>query len=213
MNAKAGRESGRERIIRTAYALFSRWGTRAVGVDTVIAQAGVAKMTLYRNFASKEDLILAFLQRREKRWTRDWLQAEAERRADTPGGRLLAIFDVFADWFGRADYEGCAFVTTLLEVDDPSSPVHRASVQHLANIRTFLSELAAEAGVSDSDAFARQWHILMKGSIVTAQEGDREAAERARQLGALLLAQHGIAVDEGERHALRDESAATHRHA
>lgn len=212
MNERAGRESGRERIIRTAYALFSRWGTRAVGIDTVIARAGVAKMTLYRNFASKDDLILAFLQRREKCWTRDWLQAEAESRADTPEGRLLAIFDVFAEWFGRADYEGCAFLTTLVEVDDPSSPVHQASAQHLANIRRFVSDLADEAGVIDSDAFARQWHILMKGSIVAAQEGDRDAAARARELGALLLAQHGLAVQDSAGRAL-GASSARHRQA
>lgn len=193
MNVRGGRESGRERIIRTAYTLFSRWGTRAVGVDTVIAHAGVAKMTLYRNFPSKDDLILAFLRRREERWTRDWLQAEAERRGATPEQRLTAIFDVFTEWFDRADYEGCPFITTMLEVEEPSSPVHQASVQYLANIRAFVSDLAAEAGVADSDDFARQWHILMKGSIVAAKEGDREAATRARELGELLLAHHGIA--------------------
>ena len=88
-------ESARERILGTAYELFSRYGTRAVGVDRIVAESGVAKMTLYRNFASKDELILAFLERREQRWTRQWLQAEAERRGSTPAQRLLAIFDVF----------------------------------------------------------------------------------------------------------------------
>src|SRR5829696_7711189 len=84
---------GRERILETAYELFSRHGTRAVGVDRIVAEAGAAKMTLYRNFASKEELIIAFLDAREERWTRGWLQAEVEARAETPAGRLLAIFD------------------------------------------------------------------------------------------------------------------------
>ena len=90
---------GRERILDTAYELFSRHGTRAVGVDRIIADAGTAKMTLYRHFASKDELVLAFLAEREERWTRGWLQAEVERRAQQPRERLLAIFDVFGAWF------------------------------------------------------------------------------------------------------------------
>lgn len=187
-------ESGRERVVRAAYDLFSRQGIRAVGVDAIISAAGVAKMTLYRNFASKDDLIVAFLQRRENRWTRGWLQRESTRRGDTPVECLLAIFDVFGEWFARADFEGCSFVTTLLEVTDPESPVRQASIRHLANIRSYLGELAAAAGVADPEPFARQWHILMKGSIIAATEGDTQAAARARELGVLLLAQHGIAA-------------------
>jgi AcrR family transcriptional regulator len=181
--------AARERIVEAAYDLFSRQGIRAVGVDTIIAQSGVAKMTLYRNFASKDELVLEFLRVREQRWTRDWLQAEAERRATTADGRLLAIFDVFHDWFQLDAFEGCSFVNVLLEVTDVQSPVRRASVEHLATIRTFVAGLAVEAGIEDPDSFARQWHILMKGSIVSAGEGDREAARRAQGLGKLLLAE------------------------
>ena len=181
--------AARGRIVDAAYELFSRNGLRAVGVDTIIAESGVAKMTLYRNFPSKDELILEFLRVREERWTRDWLQAEAERRATTPDGRLLAIFDVFDEWFQLDDFEGCSFVNVLLEVTDLESPVRRASVEHLATIRTFVARLAVEARIADPDGFARQWHILMKGSIVSAGEGDRLAARRARELVRLLLAQ------------------------
>ena len=186
-------ESGRERVMRAAYDLFSRQGTRTVGVDAVIGEAGVAKMTLYRNFASKDDLILAFLERREALWTHGWVRAESQRRGDTPAQRLLAIFEIFGEWFAQPDFEGCSFITTLLEVTARDSPVRNASVVHLANIRGYLCELATEAGVEDSDSFARQWHILMKGSIVAAAEGDIHAASRARELGMLLLDHHGIA--------------------
>ncbi|MGI8780450.1 MAG: TetR/AcrR family transcriptional regulator [Solirubrobacteraceae bacterium] len=188
-----GPASGRERVLATAYDLFSRHGTRAVGVDRIIAESGVAKMTLYRNFASKEELILAFLERREQQWTRAWLQAEVERRASTPAGRLLAIFDTFGEWFAREGFEGCSFINVMLEVTEPGHPVRNACVLHLAEIRAFLSALAEAAGVEDPDAVARQWHILMKGSIVAAAEGDLKAAARARELGELLLARHGAA--------------------
>jgi AcrR family transcriptional regulator len=168
--------NARERILDTAYALFSRYGVRAVGVDTVVAEAGVAKMTLYRHFPSKDDLVLAFLERREERWTRAWLQAEVERRASAPSERLLAIFDVFDEWFHRDDFEGCAFINVLLEVEDRTHPVHLAAVARLASIRSFLAELAEQAGVRSPDSFSRQWHMLMKGSIVAAGEGDQNAA-------------------------------------
>ena len=82
----------------------------------------------------------------------------------------------------------------MLELPDPASPVREACVKHLAEIRSFLSDLAGQAGIADPDAFARQWHILMKGSIVAAAEGDADAAARARELGSLLLERHGVAV-------------------
>jgi AcrR family transcriptional regulator len=189
-----GRDSGRERVLETAYRLFSRHGTRAVGVDRIIAESGVAKMTLYRNFASKDDLILAFLERREERWTRSWLQETVKERAATPAQQLLAIFDVFGEWFAREDFEGCSFINVMLELDDPGSPVRRESVRQLSEIRDFIAGLAKEAGVEEADAFARQWHILMKGCIVAAAEGDRQAAARACELGTLLLCHHGIEI-------------------
>jgi AcrR family transcriptional regulator len=152
-------------------------------------------MTLYRNFGSKDELALAFLRDREERWTHGWLQAEAMARGATPAERLLAIFDVFGEWFRREDYEGCAFITGLLELDDRAAPVRVACARHLENIRTFVRGLAVAAGVPPdrADGFARQWHILMKGSIVAAAEGDRDAAGRARELGELLLARDGVA--------------------
>jgi AcrR family transcriptional regulator len=186
--------SARERILETAYELFSRHGTHAVGVDAIVSGSGVAKMSLYRNFGSKDELILAFLRVREERWSRGWLEAEVKRRADTPAGRLLAVFDVFGEWFARTDYEGCAFVNVMLGIDDRAHPVRQATVEHLANIRAFLRDLAEEAGIADPDGFARQWHILMKGSLIAAAEGDVDAARRASQLGRLLLASHGLLI-------------------
>jgi hypothetical protein len=107
---------------------------------------------------------------------------------------MLAIFDTFGEWFAREDFEGCSFINVMLEVTDTGHPVHAASVLHLANIRDFLRELALEAGIDDADGVARQWHILMKGSIVAAAEGDVHAGARARELGELLLDRYGVAA-------------------
>ncbi|MGB9183224.1 MAG: TetR/AcrR family transcriptional regulator [Solirubrobacteraceae bacterium] len=177
----------RERLLAASYELFSSHGVQAVGVEAIIERSGVARQTMYRHFGSKQDLVLAFLERRERLWTRDWLQAEAERRAEDPGERLLAIFDVFDEWFHRPDFEGCSFINVLLEHPDEKHPLHKASTTYLAGIRGFLHRLAEQAGVQDADGFARQWHILMKGSIVAAGEGDREAARRAQSVARLLL--------------------------
>jgi AcrR family transcriptional regulator len=181
----------RERILQTAYDLFSRHGIRAVGVDRIIAASGVAKMSLYRHFRSKDELVLAFLRQREERWTREWLVAEATRRGETGAERLLAIFDVFGEWFAEPDFEGCSFINVLLEFDEVDHPIRIATTGHLATIRGLVRGFAEEAGVDDPEAVACQWHILMKGSIVAAGEGDVGAAQRARALGELLLEREG----------------------
>jgi AcrR family transcriptional regulator len=186
--------SARERILETAYDLFSRHGVRAVGVDRIVASSGVAKMSLYRHFQSKDDLVLVFLQEREQRWTRDWLHAEASCRGETGAERMLAIFDVFDEWFRKPDFEGCSFINVLLEFDDRDHPIRHATTAHLATIRGLVREFAEDAGVSDPEAVACQWHILMKGSIVAAGEGDVLAAQRARALGRLLLQSEGVSA-------------------
>ncbi len=180
----------RERILRTAYDLFARRGTRGVGIDEVIARAGVAKATFYRHFPSKDDLVLAFLQRREEVWTLDFVEAGAQRRGSTAEEQLLAIFDVFHDWFQRReDFEGCSFINVLLELGW-AHPAGQASIEYLHNIRTIVAGMATEAGLRDPAEFARSWHILMKGAIIAAAEGDTEAAQRAKAMGRLLIEQH-----------------------
>ena len=179
----------RERILASAYELFSRRAIRDVGVDEVIEQAGVAKATLYRHFPSKDDLVVAFLERREERWTLAWVEAEARRRGTTPEEQLLAIFELFDEWFQRDDFEACSFINVLLEMG-PAHPAGQASVRHLATIRTVVGRLAEEAALRDPASFAHAWHILMKGSIVSATEGDAQAAQRARSMARLLIEQH-----------------------
>ena len=183
-------QSARERILDTAYELFSHRGIHDVGVDELVERAGVAKATLYRHFPSKDELVLAFLKQREQIWTYGWVEREARRRGGTPEEQLLGIFDLFDEWFHRDDFEGCSFVNVLLEFGDLDHPVGRASADYLENIRSVVRNLALEAGLRDPQAFALSWHILMKGSIVQAAEGDRDAAKRAQALGGLLIEEH-----------------------
>ncbi len=182
--------TARQRILDTAYELFSTRGLRGVGVEEVIERAGVAKATLYRHFRSKDELALAFLARREELWTKGWVEAGARKRGATPEEQLLAIFDLFDAWFQRDDFEGCSFINVLLEIGNLEHPVGRASADHLANIRSVVATLAEEAGIRDPEDFARSWHILMKGSIVQAGEGDRDAAKRAKAMARSLIDQY-----------------------
>jgi AcrR family transcriptional regulator len=176
----------RERLINAAYDLFSRDGVSQVGIDTILARSGCAKASLYSNFKTKVELAIAFLDKREAIWTRGWLESEIKRRARTPEGRLLAIFDVFDGWFHKKSFEGCSFINVLLESRE-GSPVRQAAAIHLAKIRTIVRGLAEEANLQEPEKFAQAWHMLMKGSIVSAGEGNRNAARDAKYAAQLVL--------------------------
>lgn len=180
----------RQRILEAAYELFSHRGIRAVGVDEVIERAGVAKATLYRHFPSKDQLVLAFLDLRQERWMHDFMYGEPSELRELPADqRLLSIFDSFDDWFRQEDFEACPFIKALLEMG-PGHPAGRASIGHLESIRHVGRRLAEEAQLRDTDEFSRSWHLLIKGSIVAAAEGDREAVRRAKSMAGALIGEH-----------------------
>jgi AcrR family transcriptional regulator len=186
-NGADGVRGARERILSASYELFSRRGVQSVGIDAILTHSGVARQTLYRHFPSKQALVLAFLERRDRVWTRGWLQHEVELRATDPAQRLLAMFDLLDEWFHRPDYECCSFIKVMLASADRSDPIHRAGAAYLAGVRNFIEEQARRAGIADAESFARTWHILMNGSMVAAYEGDRGAAQRAKLIAASLL--------------------------
>jgi AcrR family transcriptional regulator len=181
-----GRSRPRERLIDAAYDLFCRQGVSQVGIDTILAKSGCAKASLYSNFKTKVELAIAFLDRREAVWTRGWLEAEIKRRAKNPEARLLAIFDVFDEWFHKRSFEGCSFINVLLE-SKVDSPIRHAAAFHLAKIRTIVRDLATQAELREPERFAQAWHMLMKGSIVAAGEGNRNAARDAKRAARLVL--------------------------
>ena len=177
------------RILDAAYELFSHRGIRDIGISELIDRAGVAKATFYRHYRSKDDVELAFLARRDELWTVNQMVAGARSRGTTPTQQLLAIFDVFGDWFLREDFEACSFINGLLE-RGPSHPLGRSSIDYLARIRDHVQTLAEEAGLARPEEFARSWHILMKGSIVSATEGDMKAAARAQEMAGWRIEHH-----------------------
>ena len=179
----------RERILATAYGLFMQRGIRDVGINELIREAGTAKATFYYHFPSKDDLVLAFFERREELFTVGYLVAESSRRGTTPEERLLAIFDVLDEWFHRPDYESCSYIKVLFELGH-SHPLGRASAEYLTKIRGSIEELAGEAGLDDPEEFSHAWMLLMKGAIVAAAESDARAAQRAKPLAQWLISQH-----------------------
>jgi AcrR family transcriptional regulator len=187
--AESGPAHSVDRILAVAYELFSTRGVRDVGVNELIERSGVAKATFYRHFPSKDSLVFAFLEQRDKQWTVDGILSEARRRGSTPQEQLLAIFDVFGDWFRREDFEACSFVRVMLEMG-PAHRLGRASIDYLAKIRGHVQDVAEEAGLVRPEEFAQSLLILMKGSIIQALEGDALAAERARQMAVWLIGHH-----------------------
>ena len=175
-----------ERLLETAYELFSARGVRDVGVDELVERAGVAKATLYRHFSSKDELILAFLQLREERWTTGWLEESVRARGGTPEERLLTVFDLFDEWFREPDYAGCPFIKVMVEMG-PGHPAGAASIEHMNTIRELLAELATDAGFRDPDELALSLHLLLCGSIIQASLGNATAAERARHMTQAVL--------------------------
>lgn len=177
----------RDRLIEVAADLFYRNGIHATGVDRILAEASVAKMTLYKHFKSKEDLIIAAFERSEKEW-REWFVSAVEGRAIEPKAKLLAIFDALEEYFDRDGWNGCPFIKASSEFPDLENPVHRVAAHHQKMTRAYLTDIAAEAGAPDPGALAAQLHVLLEGAIATAQlTGDTSVVKDARAAGALLV--------------------------
>jgi AcrR family transcriptional regulator len=176
----------REELIDAALRLFSRQGYRATGIDTILAEAGAAKMTLYHHFKSKDELIVAALQKRDAEW-RAWFQRRVDDLADTPREKLRALFDVLEEWFRHGDYHGCSFGQAATEFREPGHAVHRMATEHKQRMFEYIRDVADQAGARNADLLARQLGLLMEGAIIHMEvfrEPDvaRTAADAAQKL-------------------------------
>jgi AcrR family transcriptional regulator len=180
-------EGARERILKAANELFYSKGIRNVGIDEIIAQAGVAKASLYKHFESKDLLVLEWVRQRHEAW-RQSLDSAAAKAGSGPRERLLAVFDELQVDCCRKSYRGCAFVNAMIELADPSHPAHVASLEHKKALREYMRNLAAEAGVKDPDGTAAHLAMLYEGAVVTSQaEGNMDAARRAREIAETII--------------------------
>lgn len=185
-------QSRRDQLIDTALGLFNREGYHATGIDRILAEAGVAKMTLYKHFKSKNDLILAALMRRDERWLAWFLEALERHAQQRPGagGRLLAVFDALEDWFQGPDFYGCMFIKAAAEYPDLEDPIHAAAALHHRNVLSHLRALAQQAGAKRPAKLAREILLLVEGAIaVTQVNGQVGAAREATHVAEILIAQ------------------------
>jgi AcrR family transcriptional regulator len=177
----------RDHLIDTAVDLFYRNGFHATGVDRILDVAGVARMTLYNHFRSKDELIIAALRRRDEQF-RNWFMRAVESRAAEPSQRLHLLFNVLQDWFTEKGFSGCMFINASAEFSDRDHPVHKVAAEHKMLMLRYLRELTRTAGVADSDQLAEELMLLMEGAIVMAYvTGDRNAAANAARAAARLI--------------------------
>ncbi len=185
----------RDQLIDTALELFNRDGYRATGIDKILAESGVAKMTLYNHFGSKDELIVAALERRDARW-RDWFRHAVERRAETPHGRLLAVFDALEEWFAQPDFQGCMFMRAASEYCGCDDPIHAVAAEHQRLLLAELRDLAAAAGAQRPAKLAREILLLVMGAIVATQVNGPVDAGKAAKKAAEVLIEEALAAPE-----------------
>ncbi|AKM42725.1 TetR/AcrR family transcriptional regulator [Burkholderia contaminans] len=158
----------RERILQTASELFYREGTRAVGVDLIVAQAGVAKTSLYRHFTTKDDLIEAFLLREDADFWAHWDAVAAQYRR-TPREELDAQLHWIGERIARPGYRGCPQINIAAEYADGNHPARKVAVAHKRELRRRLAELAAAIGVDEPETFALRLATVIDGALSSGQ--------------------------------------------
>lgn len=177
----------REKILATAFRLFYAQGLRAAGIDTIIAESGVAKATFYKYFPAKDDLILAYLERVDGVWTGQ-LHAAAEAAGEDPAAQLVGLFDALTTACRRDGYRGCAFINAAAE-SASGTRVHDRTVAHKQQIRAWIRDLAVRAGAQDPDQLARGLTLLLDGGLASGVlDGGPDAAAAAGAAAAQLVA-------------------------
>jgi AcrR family transcriptional regulator len=187
---EATRTSAREIILQTAADLFFREGFRAVGVDTIIKQADIAKMTLYRHFPSKDDLIVAYLQdANNKFWT--WFNASISQTEDQPVSQLIAFFQALEKLVTAPQCYGCPFLNAVVDFPDESHPGHQVALEHKQAVRARFRELAEWAGARAPDTLADQLLLLMDGAFMAVRMfGSNNPAAQVAKAAEILIAAH-----------------------
>jgi AcrR family transcriptional regulator len=174
-------KTGRGRLVAAAIELFYRHGFSAVGIDHVVAAAGVTKTTFYKHFESKDDLMVAAVNRRDEWETQAWNRAVRELAGDDPAAQFLAMFDLLDRLFNHPDFHGCMFVNAAMEFPNPHDPVHQAAAARNRRMRDQRRDLARAAGAAPAAAetFADCFTALVEGALSLRQTQGRNDAARA----------------------------------
>jgi AcrR family transcriptional regulator len=174
-----------DRILDTASRLFYARGVRAVGVDLIIAESGVAKATFYKHFPSKDDLVLAYLDQVDATWTGQ-LRTAAEAAGPDPRDQLVGLFDALTTACRRDGYRGCAFINAAAEAV-PGTPVHLRTIAHKQAVHAWIRQLAVQAGADNPNALARSLTLLLDGGLADGALAADPATARAAQQAARSL--------------------------
>jgi AcrR family transcriptional regulator len=183
LNSSTPTATPRERLLNTATALLDKQGIQSVGINRLVAEAGVALMTLYRQFGDKDTLVAASLEH----WSTDWLQwltDELDRHGTDPEARFNGLFDALGDWFTSERFHGSFIASAATELrGEPNHPAHRVIEGHRLAVRQLLEDLARAAGSRRPAELATQLQVLIDGAIATAAfDRSRAPAEGARSL-------------------------------
>lgn len=181
------RSEKREHLIEVATALFNRLGYHAAGIDQVIADAGIAKTTLYRHFKSKEELIVAVLKRIDQQY-RDDMREAVDNQTRNRKKKLLATFDFLESWFRDKSFYGCPFMSAAGEYGEQHNPVFQAVVLHKRLVIAYLEELARAAELDDALRVAEEINLLHEGAISVAHiTGEPGTARKAKTIAARII--------------------------
>ncbi|ARJ43977.1 TetR family transcriptional regulator [Pantoea alhagi] len=178
----------REKILETAEQLIYQNGIHATGMDLLVRTSGVARKSIYRYFATKDEVAAAALNARDERWMQ-WFIMECNK-GTSPQERILNMFTVLRGWFESDGFRGCAFINTAGEVGDPDDPVRQIAKLHKQKLLDYTLELTRQLNIEHPLALARQLLILTEGAITMSHVmGDASAADSARDVAQLLLKQ------------------------
>ncbi len=181
------REPARDRILNAAAELFAKHGVNAVGVDSIIEHAGVAKMTLYNNFPSKDELVAETLERVDNQWFA-WLREAVDRYSKSPKDRPYAFFDALREWFETPEFRGCPFLNTQAELPDQNHPAREACEDHAEHLKMFLDQSLRAAGVKSTPSLVEDLLLITQGAVtLAAVTGSSDPARRAKRLARTLI--------------------------
>ena len=187
----------RDHLVTTALTLFNKHGYRATGIDKILSESGVAKMTLYNHFNSKDELIIAALSKRDEElmlWIRNAITRYLPKQTEDPRlAKLMAFFDALDEWFNSETFCGCNFMNASIEFKRKDDPIHAAASAHKKLMIQMLQELLAELHFDNNHHVAKQIHMLIEGAIVMAISlDDRLTAKLAKETAIILLHSYKI---------------------